>query len=348
MKPAPRLLLVRLGSMGDIVHALPVVATLRAAFPEARLDWLVEARWQELIELNPDVSNVIPVDTYVWRRNLLRPGTWRSLAGLVRTLRQAEYEVALDLQGLYKSALPAWLSRAPRRIGFARGVAKESGAARFYTEPVRPPENVHVVEMNLALAQAAGANDLRRSFSLPTSTEDDAGVEALLAQHHLKDFFVLSPGGGWGSKRWPAERYAVLHNELARQRGWRSVLNLGPGEERLAEEFLAHARVTQPVPLALPLRQLVALLRRARLVVGGDTGPVHVAAAAGTPVVGLFGPTDPVRNGPYGKRVVVVHHRDEAGISYKHEDKPSPAMLAITVEEVVTAVNRCLDEAGRG
>lgn len=341
-----RLLVVRLGSLGDIVHALPAVATLRAAFPQARLDWLVESRWQELIELNPDITNVIPVDTRGWRRLWYRADTWYALAGLVQTLRRARYDTAVDLQALTKSALLARLSGAPRRLGFEYGVAKEGGATLFYTETARPPERTHVVEMNLALANAAGARQLQVRFPLPTTPEDEASVGELLRTHHLRDFFILSPGGGWGSKRWPVERYAMLHNALARQRGWRSVVNAGPGEEHLVSEFMSRARVTRPVHVPLSLRQLVALVRRARLLVSGDTGPLHLAAALGTPVVGLYGPTDPVRNGPYGRYAVVLHHPELGTTTYKHEDKPSPALLAITVEEVLRAIERCLEEAG--
>jgi len=342
----PRLLIVRLGSLGDIVHALPAVASLRAAFPKARMDWLVEARWQELIELNPDLTNVLSVDTRGWRRRLLSGATWRSLAAVRRTLRGAGYDLALDLQGLYKSAGFAWLSGAPRRIGFDAGVAKEAGAAWFYTERVRPPAGGHVIEMNLALAKAAGATEAHLRFPLPTRPEDEAAVEELLRGHHLGEFVVLSPGGGWGSKCWPIERYAALHNILGRERGWRTVVNAAPGEEHLVREFQAQARVSRPVHFSLRLRQLVALLKRARLVVSGDTGPLHLAAALGTPVVGLFGPTDPVRNGPRGPRAVVVHHGEIAPVTYKHEDRPSPAMLAIGVEEVIAAVNRCSEVAG--
>jgi len=269
------------------------------------------------------------------------------------TLRRAGYDAAIDFQGLYKSAILAQLSRAQRRLGFARKFLKEPGAARFYTERVRPPENTHVVEMNLALARAAGAGETEQRFPLPTAPEDEAAVEQMLEKNHLRDFVILSPGGGWGSKCWPVERYAMVHNALARERGWRTVINAGPGEERLVSEFMAQARVSRPVHLSLTLRQLVALIRRARLLISGDTGPLHLAAALGTPVVGLYGPTDPVRNGPYspprplrGPRAVVLHHREMATITYKREDKPSPAVLAITVEEVVAAANRCLEGAG--
>jgi len=342
----PRLLVVRLGSLGDIVHALPAVAALRDTFPQARLDWLVEQRWAELLELNPDVSNVFPVDTRAWRRAPLSPATWRSLGALRRMLREARYDSAIDFQGLYKSAVLARMSGAKQRIGFAKSVAKEPGAARFYTVRVQPPTGIHVIDMNRALAREAGAGETPVRFALPTSAEDEAAVEEMLRTHHLGEFVVLSPGGGWGSKCWPVERYAALHNALARERGWRTVLNAGPGEEKLVGAFQAQARVTKPVHLTLTLRQLVALLKRAKVLVSGDTGPLHLAAALGTPVVGLYGPTDPVRNGPYGARAVVLHHREKATITFKHEEGTSPALLAITVEEVVAAVKRALEASG--
>ncbi|MEE9235083.1 MAG: lipopolysaccharide heptosyltransferase I [Candidatus Acidoferrales bacterium] len=345
-----RFLIVRLGSLGDIVHALPAVATLRAAFPQAHIDWLVEARWQELLAGNPDVTNVVGVDTFAWRRGVLRPGVWRSVRQFGRRLRGRRYDVALDLQGLYKSALLARLSGARERLGFEAGFLKEAGAARFYTRRVRPPENTHVIEMNLALVKAAGATEPQVRFPLPARPEDDAAVEELLRKNKLREFFVLSPGGGWGSKCWPGERYALLHNALARQRGWRSVINAGPGEEQLASELMVRCRVTKPVHFPLTPAQLVALLRRTRLLVSGDSGPLHLAAALGKPVVGLYGPTDPVRNGPFNPessgRAAVVRHPEHARITYKHEDKPSPAMLAITVEEVLAAIDRVLEEPG--
>ncbi len=344
-----RLLIVRLGSMGDIVHALPAVASLRAAFLEAQIDWVVESRWRELLAGNPDVSNVIAVDTQRWRRELGQQHTWSEVSGAVGGLRQARYDVAVDFQGLLKSALVARLSGAPRRVGFEKSVVKEPAAALLNTERVRPPENVHVVEMNLALARAAGASTDVVRFPLPARPEDDAYIEEQLRQHQLREFFILSPGGGWGSKCWPVERYAQLHNALARARGWRTFLNAGPGEERLVREFTAQARVTRPAHFPLTLGQLFALVRRARVVIAGDTGPLHVAAAVGTPVVGLYGPTDPVRNGPYAprqSRAEVIHHREQAAITYKHEDTPSPAMLAITVEEVLAGVERVTGGAG--
>src|SRR3990167_7902977 len=157
-----RFLIVRMGSMGDIVHALPAVARLRAAFPRARLDWLVEARGAELLDGNPDLTNVIPVDTYAWRGSLFHPATWGSAALVVRGLRGIGYDLALDFQGLYKSALFARLSGARERLGFTKEFFNESGAGRFYTRRGGPPADSPGIGMKPALARAAGGGEARR------------------------------------------------------------------------------------------------------------------------------------------------------------------------------------------
>ncbi|MFQ5818179.1 MAG: glycosyltransferase family 9 protein, partial [Terriglobia bacterium] len=294
-----RFLVVRLGSMGDIVHALPAVAALRRSFPQARIDWLVEVRWRALVELNPGVSRCLTIDTLAWRRQ-----PWQHLGALGRALAalaRADYDCAVDFQGLYKSAVLAWLADAPRRVGFHERALREPGSFLFYTERVLPPAGTHVVEMNLALVAHLGA-DIREplAFDLPTTAEDEAYVENQLRRRGLEEFFILSPGGGWEGKCWPVARYAELHEALVQTYGWRGVVNVGPGEERLAAELIRLARAAEPAQVPLSPRQYIALARRARLVISGDSGPLHVAAALGTPAVGLYGPTDPVRNGPFG------------------------------------------------
>ncbi len=343
------ILLVRLSSLGDVVHALPVLETLRAAFPDARIDWLVEQQWQELVELHPALTNVIPVDTRAWRRAPFKRSTWKELRSTLRALRRGRYDVALDLQGLYKSSLLAFAGGVKKRLGFDVSSLKEPGASIFYTGQVAQPGAEHVVEKNLALAAALDAKKPVRNFCLPTTTEDENYVEEQLQKEGVKEFFVISPGGGWDSKCWPVERYAELHNYVAQESGWRCFLNIGPGEETLRTEFLSKNPAPPPVYFPLTLRQLVVLLKRAKVFVSGDTGPLHLAAAVGTPVVALFGPTDPARNGPYAKdssRAVVLHHNELGIRTYKHERETSPAMLAISVEEAQTAVDRVLEASG--
>ena len=323
-------LVVRLGSLGDLMHALPAVAALRSSFPRARLDWVVEQKWFSLVELVTAVDGVIP-----WHRSL--PGWWGGLRGLRRT----HYDCAVDFQGLYKSALLARFSGAPRRIGFHSSFAREPGAARFYSERVIPTGR-HVAEMNLSLAVAAGAERpgvMQCPLRLPA--EEVPGLREMLARAGIGEFVVVSPGGGWRSKCWPPERYGALCAELWRRLGVRVVLNAGPGEEVLAGAVVAAAAPAAPLVLSPSLRQLAALLGLARVVVAADTGPLHLAAALGTPVVALFGPTDPARNGPVPKGTV-LRNASEEDTTYRRGESYSPAMLALGVEEVTAAIERGL------
>lgn len=332
--PDQRFLLVRLGSLGDIIHALPAASALRDAFPEARIDWLIEPKWRRLLEGNPDLTEIIPLEK-------------KSASGLISTIRKlraARYTCAIDFQGLYKSALPAFASGAPRRIGFPSTYAREGFASMFYTDKINP-RGAHKVDHNLTLAEAAGAAARTSSprFPLTLRPEDEKQVTQELARHNIADFYVLNPGGGWRSKCWPPERYGELHHRLAAQLGWRSVISFGPGEERLAQELVSAAGTLPPVVLPLGLGPLMALLRRAKFVVSADTGPLHLASALGTPVVGLYGPTDPARNGPYGGTSVVIRNPSKSETTYRRGASYSSPMLSITVDQVADAAARLLD-----
>src|SRR5271156_649187 len=239
--PDQRILLVRLGSLGDVIHALPAASALRDAFPEARIDWLIEPKWRRLLEGNPDLSEIIPLEK-------------KSAAGLISTIRKlraARYTCAIDFQGLYKSALPAFASGAPRRIGFPSTYAREGFESMFYTDKINP-RGAHKVDHNLALAEAAGAVARPSSprFPLTPRREDEKQVTQELARHNIADFYVLNPGGGWRSKCWPPERYGELHHRLGVQHGWRAVISFGPGEERMAPELISAAG--SPPPPAIP------------------------------------------------------------------------------------------------
>src|SRR5271163_3521193 len=329
--PDQRILLVRLGSLGDVIHALPAASALRDAFPEARIDWLIEPKWRRLLEGNSDLTEIIPLEK-------------KSAAGLISTIRKlraARYTCAIDFQGLYKSALPAFASGAPRRIGFPSTYAREGFASMFYTDKINP-RGAHKVDHNLTLAAAAGARTSTPRFPLTPHPEDEKQVTQELARQNVADFFVLNPGGGWRSKCWPPERYGELHHRLAAQHGWRGIISFGPGEERLAQELVSAAG--NPAPLALPLGlgPLMALLRRAKFVVSADTGPLHLASALGAPVIGLFGPTDPSRNGPFSADDIVVRNLRASVTTYRRGKSDSPAMLSITVDQVFDAVERRL------
>ncbi len=324
-----RYLVVRLGSLGDIVHTLPAVAALRDSFPGATVDWVVERKWSELLCSNPELSRVIALDR----------SPWAVLRCVVGQLRAARYTCAIDFQGLYKSAILAALSGAPARIGFDRQTAREGGATVFYTQRVSPAPG-HKVEQNLALAKAAGARDSTRRFPVRIPAKAQAEIDRRLAALGLTEFFVVSPGGGWKSKCWPPARYGEVCREIERRHTLRAFVNQGPGEKALAEAVRLAAAPLAPVIFSSDILELMALLGRAKFIVAADTGPLHLASALGTPVIGLYGPTKPNRNGPYGPADMVVCNARAEDITYKRGTDYSPAMLSITVEQVICAIEQ--------
>jgi lipopolysaccharide heptosyltransferase I len=324
-----RFLLVRLSSLGDVIHALPAASALRDAFPEARIDWVIDARWQRLLEGNPDLNEMIAYDRK-------QSG---GLSSAIRKLRAAHYTCAIDFQGLYKSALLALASGAPRRIGFQSSYAREGLVAMLYTDRVNP-QGPHKLDHNRTLVERAGARLGPPRFPLTIRPEDDELVKRELDSRGVTDFYILNPGGGWLSKCWPAERYGELHRKLAERHGWCGVVSFGPGEDRLSSELIRAAGNQAPLSIPLALGPLMALLRRAKFMVSADTGPLHLAAALGTPVVGLFGPTDPARNGPFSSSDISVRNPRCSITTYRRGASYSAAMLSITVDQVVEAVER--------
>src|SRR5882762_1305601 len=284
-----RYLVVRLTALGDILHTLPAVAALRAAHKNARIDWVVERKWAPVLEGSPAIDEVIPFD---------RASVFGALT-CVQRLRQKNYTCAIDFQGLYKSSMLAMLSAAPRLIGFERDWAREEGAALFYSERVIPTGR-HVAELNYSLAEKAGASrPARPEYPLRVPAGGAASVRARLAEQGIGDYIVVAPGGSWRAKCWPAERYAVFCREFAKRHALPTIVIHGPGEELLAEEVCSGAHPAAPVKMATTIEELMGLVAHARCVIAADSGPLHLAAALGTPVVGLYGPTDPARNGPF-------------------------------------------------
>jgi heptosyltransferase-1 len=359
-----RILIVRLGSMGDIIHSLPAVAFLRRAFPRAQIDWVVEERWAELLcsraqlrvwpqcPQKPLVDTVHVVDTRAWRSALLARQTRGAIASVVRTLRGARYQAAIDLQSAFKSALVAKLSQAPLRFGFARPI--ELPARLFYTRRVAAAGE-HIAEQNASLAEAAIAaagrelpSGTKFEFPLPEDAQHDDWANNELARRGIADFALLNPGAGWGAKCWPANRFGEVSRALALV-GIRPLVNYGPGEEALARSVVELSDGAAD-SIACSVGQLIALSRRARLCIGGDTGPVHLAAALGVPVVAIYGPTDPARNGPIGPGMspsihttnIEVLRSDDSQTSHSRSAQPEAGLLKITAAEVIAAARRLL------
>lgn len=350
-QPGPqRILTVRLSSMGDVIHALPAVAALRAAFPSATLGWLVEERWAELLctlptarsgprsPQRPLVDAIHAVNLKRWRCSLFDSQTWERIAAGLSDLRSAHYKVALELQGSARSAILARWSGAPTVYGTTK--PRENIASLWYTRKVITG-GAHVVEQYCELAEALIGHKVQIPDAvLPFDPLAQEAVEKRLRDRSITDFVILNPGAGWGAKQWPAERYGEVAQILAQQ-GIKSIVNCGPREEALAKAAAA-ASAGYADAMAFSISELIALTRRARLFIGGDTGPMHLASALHIPVAAIFGPTDPARNGPFGTRRIVLRS-PKSSTSLTHRHDPDPGILEITVGQVVAAARQLLE-----
>ena len=298
-----RILVVRLGAMGDVIHALPGVASLKHGFPRSHVTWVIRPRWMPLLEGNPFVDDVIPLER-----------TASGVREVWRKLRAQRFDLAVDFQGLVQSALVAAAARADRIVGFHRSQAWERWASLFYSNEV-VTSSAHIVDRNLELVAAAGASSMLRAFPIPGGSPEGTLPEG--------KFVLASPLAGWGSKQWPLEFY----EDLARRLDMPLVVNGPPDSaEELARVRGAHVHVSG-------VRGLIDATRRAHAVVGVDSGPMHLAAALSKPGVAIFGPTDPARNGPYGGSLRVLRSANAATTYKRHNHdadmrEVSPASVA--------------------
>ena len=306
MNPS-RILVVRLGSLGDVIAALPAVASLKHSIPHSKITWVIDPRWAPLLEGNPYVDSVLHLD----RRTITGLGqAWREL-------RASRFDIAVDFQGLLKSALVATLARPERIFGFNAAYAREAAASWFYSTKV-PIRSYHAVERNLDLAAAAGASNILRTFPLPPGAQESELPE--------EDFVLASPLAGWGAKQWPVEYYSRLAERLRRECGMALVIDA---------PHPLHIPSTETHVSTLP--GLIYATRRATAVVGLDSGPLHLAAALGKPGVAIFGPTDPLRHGPYGGTIEVLRS-PHAAINYRRTPEPDSSMREITPDQVFEAL----------
>ena len=314
-KPANgRILVVRLSAMGDIIHTLPAVASLKNSYPGSHLTWVVEPRWLPLLEANPYVDRVVVLRRQSWSEYL---ESWRDLCA-------ARYDFAVDFQGLTKSALVASVARPDRIFGFHQKQVRERVAALFYSNKSLS-RAAHVVDKNLELAAAAGGARTLLTFPLPPGSPE--------GELPLGDYVLSSPLAGWGSKQWPLAHYGTLAARLKRELGIPLVLN-GPPGARFDEAEAAVAHYS-----GLP--GLIHATRRAAAVLGVDSGPLHLAAALGKPGIAIFGPTDPARNGPYGDSLRVLRSSD-AATTYRRGASIDQSMRQISPDEVFEALAECL------
>jgi len=342
--------------MGDILHALPAVTALRRAHPGWVIDWVVEPRWRALlasegstgrqsgqISAQPQPANSQPlVDrlhlaaTKDWRKDPFSRHTLHEIKALRAALRAGEYDAVIDLQGAIRSAVVGRLAGCRRLIGEAE--PRERVARWLFTERVAT-QGAHVIEQDVELVSAIAGDELTPVQPwLPVDTAAEAWADELF-QPESQPAVLINPGAGWGAKRWPVERYAAVAQGLV-ERGFRVLVNAGPGEEPLAET-IAQGTGGAATPLTCTVEQLIALTRRIALCVAGDTGPLHLACALGRPVVGIYGPTDPSRNGPFGTRFKVLRS-PESRRDHSRLEAPEAGLLTIQPEEVLRAAEALL------
>ena len=349
MTPPDRILIVRLSALGDIVHALPVLEAIKRKWPAAAVDWLVEEAYAPILSMAEGLR----------RRVIVRAGTNRhdehtvSYAGAlgflraVRDLRRQRYDVALDLQGLIKSAVWARLSGARRVIGFDRSNLRESAAAVFYTESVHPQTTRHVIQKNLSALFCLGIVPSGPVLSLRPSPGAEVSA-AVATAGGPRSYVVINPGAAWPNKRWPADRFGALAAAIAETTGLRSLVTWGPAEQDLAGLVCRASNGAATAAPMTTIEDLAALMRDAALVVSGDTGPLHIAAAMGTPLVGVYGPTWPERNGPWAPDDEVISRAAACGCHHKRRClRGDPCIEQIALTDVLAAAVRRLAKATR-
>jgi heptosyltransferase-1 len=334
-----KILVVRVGAMGDVLHALPAVAALRTARPDWVIDWVVDPRWSPLLVdaegKGPVVTRVHLAETKVWSKAPASPTTLRSIFELRRALRRETYDLAVDMQGTLRSAVIGRMSGAEKFAGYRD--PREALAARFYKTPLER-RGAHVIDQGAALlGQACGVALEPGSVELPHEAWADQWAEEVVGD---RGTCLLAAGAGWAAKCWAAEKYGALAVEL-KAMGFDVVVNASRADDALAAAVVAASGGAARV-VVCNVTGLIALMRRMTLMVGGDSGPTHLAAALGIPLVALFGPTDPDRNGPRGPGAKVVL-RDAASVtSYKRSSVEDPGLAKISVQAVVEAIRGLL------
>jgi lipopolysaccharide heptosyltransferase I len=333
---APRFLIVRLGSLGDIIHAIPAAAALRAALPSAIIDWLVDPRYVDLINMVTAVDHVVPVDP--------RAGMIRLFATLSE-LRKRKYKIALDFQGLIKSATMARIAGAERLVGFPQAQLREKAARAFYTDAPDSVHAVHVIFKNLELVAALGIETGEPAF--PLNVPRTPVVEDVEARFGGAPFALINPGAAWPNKRWPPDRYGRVAAAIRERFGWPSLVLWGPREQAQAMAVVDASDGAAVLAPPTSIVDLFGVAKAARIAISGDTGPLHIAGAVGTPLVALFGPTYAERNGPWGRDDVVVKRTQSCECLYQRQcHRGTPCIDEIPVDEVVSAVVRRVEING--
>jgi lipopolysaccharide heptosyltransferase I len=333
---SPRILLIRTSALGDVVQALPVLSALRRHYPKATIGWVIEKTFSPLLEGHPDLDELMPVGLRSWRRTPLSPDTWRETAVFLRRLQGFSAEIVLDLMGNHKAGILAALSLSDRRLGSARASRREPSSSIWMSETVKA-RGEHAVDRMLSILDGLGLPAEPADFAgqlLPENGSGAPGTE--------NPYVLLHPATGWHNKDYPAARWAKVVRRLAAA-GVTVLVAPGPGEEELAERIRTMSTGGAQVLDPATIPTLVFLQRRASLVLGGDTGPVHLAHALGTPVLCVMGPTDPTRHGPYDALDHAIWVRLACSFCHKRLDSAKACLLSIEPDAVADRALEILD-----
>lgn len=324
---------------------MPAAAEIKKHFPDSVLGWAVEERFAAMLEGNPYLDRIVRLDTRSLRGGKVIDEIFLDIARQSKELRRGEWEMAIDLQGLLKSATIARISGAKKRWGFSQSGLREPAARVLYTDSAKLPERQNIIEKNLGLVRAALGIDAATGpldYGITPSAQDiqqaDQAVESFGGP-----FVLLNPAGGWVTKLWPAEKYGQLADRISDELGLVPVITAGPGDEELVARTVATSASGKLRTIELPLKAFYETARLAEAYVGGDTGPTHIAAAAGTPIVGIFGPTEWWRNGTLNPNDICVERTDiDCRIDCHRRTCGNWICMDISVETVFEALKKRL------
>ncbi len=339
--------IIRLSALGDIIHALPVANILRREYPASKISWIVDTRYQEILEGHVDIDEIIPIDTQRWKGGIAGIGAFlHDIRDLSKKFAERRFSLVLDLQGLMKSGILSAMTKAHKRVGFDRANCRESLNTIFNNVHIAPlGEDRHIIDKNLAFLRRLAINTQNWEWRIPLRSEQERFAEGFIAGLKIKDkspLVGINPGAQWETKRWGVERYSILADRLKRELGAEVIWTWGPGEKPLVDEIRRRMEEKSIAAPPTTVQELSALTGRFDLFIGGDTGPLHLAVAVGVPTVSIYGPTDPARNGPYGQGHRVLYHELDCSGCHKRTCNNFRCLDPITVDDVFGACRQQL------
>ncbi len=345
-----KILIVKLSSIGDVVHTLPALAAIRAALPEAEISWAVERSAAEILRHNEYLARLIEIDTRVLRKRDQLGQAISAFRRQLRELRATTFDVILDFQGLLKSSTIAKLAKSKKIYGFAKQNLREPASRFLLTDKIEVAQKSHIIVKNLQLAaQALNIEVPADNFEFPIFTNQEHRAEAeKIIEQTGENFAVLNPAGGWATKLWDAGKFGALADRLWAENGLTSVITTAPNELKLAETVLQNSKSGKATLAQPSLKGFYELAKSAKIYIGGDTAPTHLAVAANAPVVGIFGPTEWWRNGSPKAADICVERNDIGCRADCHRRSCNNWIcLDIEVETVLRAAQRRLQVSAK-